>query len=226
MKKQNRGITLVALVITIIILLILSGLTISALTGSGLFGKAGEAVDKYGSAQNRENLELSKYEDYINGYINGTRGTITIDEDSYNALISKINLLENNYNTLSKEMEKISASKAEIETGTYIGTGTYGSANKNSITFSKAPKLVYLAPKDGYYYDGNQATSTIFIAGGASISGGMAYSYLNISENGVCNPIVVNWANDNKEMYWYSNINQYHQLNSKDTEYTWVAFYD
>ena len=43
MKKQNKGITLVALVITIIILLILAGISISALTGSGLFQKAGDA---------------------------------------------------------------------------------------------------------------------------------------------------------------------------------------
>lgn len=33
MKKQNRGVTLIVLVITIIVLLILSGITISMLTG-------------------------------------------------------------------------------------------------------------------------------------------------------------------------------------------------
>ena len=35
--KQQKGITLVALVITIIILLILAAVSIQALTGSGLF---------------------------------------------------------------------------------------------------------------------------------------------------------------------------------------------
>ncbi len=39
-KRKDTGITLVALVITIIILLILAGISISSLTGSGLFGKA------------------------------------------------------------------------------------------------------------------------------------------------------------------------------------------
>ena len=43
-EKKNRGITLIALVITIIILLILAGISISALTGSGLFSKAQEAT--------------------------------------------------------------------------------------------------------------------------------------------------------------------------------------
>ncbi len=44
MKRQNKGITLVALVITIIILLILAGIAINSLTNSGLLTKAGEAA--------------------------------------------------------------------------------------------------------------------------------------------------------------------------------------
>ena len=47
MKKKNKGITLVSLVITIIILLILAGITIVQLTKSGLFAKAEEAKEKY-----------------------------------------------------------------------------------------------------------------------------------------------------------------------------------
>ena len=39
-EKFNQGITLVALVITIIILLILAGISISALTQTGLFSRA------------------------------------------------------------------------------------------------------------------------------------------------------------------------------------------
>ena len=42
-EKLNSGITLVVLVITIIILLILAGITISSLTNTGIFGKAKEA---------------------------------------------------------------------------------------------------------------------------------------------------------------------------------------
>ena len=37
MKKENKGITLIALVITIIVLLILAGVTISTLTGDNRF---------------------------------------------------------------------------------------------------------------------------------------------------------------------------------------------
>ena len=45
--KKNNGITLIALVITIIVLLILAAITISALTGeNGLLSKAIEARKK------------------------------------------------------------------------------------------------------------------------------------------------------------------------------------
>ena len=56
MKKTNKqkGITLVALVITIIILLILAGISIQAITNTGLFEKAKEAKKKYTEAEERE----------------------------------------------------------------------------------------------------------------------------------------------------------------------------
>lgn len=67
MKKQSKGITLVALVITIIILLILAGITISQLTGNGLFENAKLAKQKYENAQEYEQEQLDKYMDSING---------------------------------------------------------------------------------------------------------------------------------------------------------------
>ena len=70
-KEQSKGITLIALVITIIILLILAGLSISAITGSGLFGKASEATDKYNKAKARETLELVLEEAFIQKYDEG-----------------------------------------------------------------------------------------------------------------------------------------------------------
>ena len=63
MKKQNKqnGITLVALVITIIILLILAGISISALTNQGLFAKAQEAKQRTENAQKEETETLGNY---------------------------------------------------------------------------------------------------------------------------------------------------------------------
>ena len=52
--KGKRGITLIALVITIIILLILSGITISSLTNTGLFKNAKEAKNRTEDTQRQE----------------------------------------------------------------------------------------------------------------------------------------------------------------------------
>ena len=64
MRRTNKqsGITLVALVITIIILLILAGIAISSLTQTGLFSKAQEAKQKTEEKTEEENTTLNEYE--------------------------------------------------------------------------------------------------------------------------------------------------------------------
>ena len=59
--KNKNGITLIALVITIIILLILAGISISSLTNNGLFGKTEEADRKTEIAQIKEDIQLDIY---------------------------------------------------------------------------------------------------------------------------------------------------------------------
>lgn len=66
MKKQKqRGITLIALIITIILLLILAGIAISSLTGSGLLSKSTEAEFKTKMREHQEETNLYIYEKYI-----------------------------------------------------------------------------------------------------------------------------------------------------------------
>ena len=69
MMKTTKGITLVALVITIIILLILAGISIQAITQTNLFGQAQQAKEKMDNAQKEENDTLSSYADKINEYL-------------------------------------------------------------------------------------------------------------------------------------------------------------
>ena len=68
--KSTKGITLVALVITIIILLILSGITISSLTNTGLFKNAQKAKEATAEAQQKEQDLLNQYEEELNKYAN------------------------------------------------------------------------------------------------------------------------------------------------------------
>ena len=70
-KNKDRGITLVALVITIIILLILATISIQSLTNTGLFQKAQEAKEKTQNAEENQAKTLNEYEDELNKYISG-----------------------------------------------------------------------------------------------------------------------------------------------------------
>ena len=68
--KKKKGITLIALIITIVILLILAGIVIASLTGdNGLFKRAQQARKNTLDAQNKENATLQGYEDAISSTV-------------------------------------------------------------------------------------------------------------------------------------------------------------
>lgn len=64
-KEKNRGITLIALVITIVLLLILSGIAIGTLSKTELFDSVKQAKNKTIEEQDKENKILSEYEEKI-----------------------------------------------------------------------------------------------------------------------------------------------------------------
>ena len=78
-----RGITLIALVVTIVILLILAGITISLVFGeNGIIAKAREAAEKTNQATVNEQEEMNRVADYMSNMLNGTSGSITPDNPS------------------------------------------------------------------------------------------------------------------------------------------------
>ena len=69
--NKNKGITLIALVITIIILIILAGISVATLTGdNGLFSRAKQAKHETENAQEKSNTILNDYEDKIEQIVN------------------------------------------------------------------------------------------------------------------------------------------------------------
>ena len=74
--KSDKAITLVALIITIIILLILAGVTLSMILGdNGLINKAQSSVDKYQKSANKEQNMLYSIEAYIEDKPHAADGT-------------------------------------------------------------------------------------------------------------------------------------------------------
>ena len=91
MKKTNgqKGITLVALVITIVILLILATISIQSLTNTGLFAKAQEAKEKTQNAEENQARILNEYEDELNKYISGNvKNQVKKIADNINKVLS------------------------------------------------------------------------------------------------------------------------------------------
>ena len=86
--KKNNGITLIALVITIIVLLILAGVSLSMVFNQdGIFNRAEQATDKYGQAKARETLELLLGEAQMRKYESG------LTEEELNEEIEKVGSL-------------------------------------------------------------------------------------------------------------------------------------
>ena len=62
MKRNERGITLIALIITVIVLLILAGTAVSiAINGGNIFNRTAEAREAWNTAVNNENSTINNY---------------------------------------------------------------------------------------------------------------------------------------------------------------------
>ena len=84
--KNEKGITLVALVITIIVLLILAGVTLSMVMGdSGIFGKANSAKEKTKLSNAEEIIKLAVLENKVNK----ASGDTALSDDELKAEIIK-----------------------------------------------------------------------------------------------------------------------------------------
>ena len=91
--RNQRGITLIALVITIIVLLILAGVSIAMLTGdNGILSNARTAQTETVTKSNEEVLKLAVSDVIADFYVDGGTGAPTIDasklQDSIRAVSS------------------------------------------------------------------------------------------------------------------------------------------
>ena len=73
--KQEKGITLIALVVTIVVLLILAGVSISlVLNNNGVISKAKDAKNQYAEAQTNDERQLNEVSDWIDTTVGDTTG--------------------------------------------------------------------------------------------------------------------------------------------------------
>lgn len=110
---------------------------------------------------------------------------------------------------------------AKIETGSYTGTNTYGSSNKNSLTFSFEPKLVFITG----YAQSEKGTSLgyhtfVFVrqAGQQSlaVSNGSGYYTYQLT-------LIATWGGNSLAWYNSGATNGLHQFNGSGYTYNYVA---
>ena len=98
-RKKQRGITLIALVVTIIVLLIMAGVSVSMLTGqNGILTNAAKAKENTEAASDLEFLQTKAYEAVTNYYVKGQTGS------------------ENEY--ILEELGKVSGVETSVSQGT------------------------------------------------------------------------------------------------------------
>ena len=130
--KESKGITLIALVITIIVLLILAGVAIATLTGdNGILKKAGDAKTQTEQAKEDENLKIAIAGSY------GTDGKLNLKDLKDNLENQGINYDKNNTGfplevTVNGEKKKIDANGNIIES--IQSLKTKGTVFKNTTT--------------------------------------------------------------------------------------------
>ena len=76
--SRENGITLIALVVTIVVLLILAGVSVNAIFNeNGLIKKAQEAQNKMDEAKNNDLKTIDELTNLIDNQVNGTTGETT-----------------------------------------------------------------------------------------------------------------------------------------------------
>ena len=141
---ERKGITLIALVITIAVLLILAAVSIGMLTGeNGLITRAQEAAEETRGASVEEERDLWKANQYLDDYASGS-------SESLQELIDR--LVEQGLLTEDEKDEILGNEEKGIEA---TGQVTIGS---KTIVFGTAGKTLVQAFKDGEIEVGDYIT--------------------------------------------------------------------
>ncbi len=172
--RKTKGITLIALVITIIILLILSGISISALTNQGLFKNAKLAKEKAEKEQKKETSLLDQYESELNKYVENGRWDGTVNKPELMTGMSAIKFTDPTDSAEGTTVDTTSSDKewynyenkkwanAKTEDGSmwvWIPRYAYRIHKENGVETQKFD-IVFLVGLTDNYYDENGKLQT------------------------------------------------------------------
>ena len=186
--EKNKGITLIALIITIIVLLILAGVTINAISGNeSAMDKATEAKEKNDESNELEDVKIS----VVNAIANGLTGLVE-DNALKDALQGKNYALTNNndgtWTITGQKASYIVASNGTItqvdglsiienltmieETVQEIKVKKYGKALDKEVNWSKEGNVIFVTDITGTTeLTDNPIGETIYVKSGKKTNG-------------------------------------------------------
>ena len=139
MKKMRnqKGVTLVALVVTIIVLIILAGININLLLGeNGLITKAQEAKKQQKIAEIKEKISLELASAETDAIIRNE----SLEEEQLNDIVSKYGTLQEDKDTILTKDDNYKISLKEIWYGTLSTSGSYSDKKKQIEMLEKELK--------------------------------------------------------------------------------------
>ena len=150
-EVKENGITLIALIITIIVLLILAGVSIATLTGdNGILTRAGEARDKTLIGQEKESVELA----YITAAMKKLGDNVTSEELQHELDLS---VGANKTQVAGEDILQVYFTETEhsyeVENGTATRTEIFDANDGFYIAGQKASLKIYVPKKDAIISD-------------------------------------------------------------------------
>lgn len=207
-----------------------------------IFALSGTELGKSGSSMNVEGSALQIASSLIKLDESGqfTRSPLTNSTTNFYQLTSSGGLTEGNYQssngyvpsfTLPVSFEVslspvtglydlsdnllLTLPGVQIETGSYVGTGTYGASNPNSLTFGFVPKILIISsPISNDYSD---ITIIYATRGGVSISGPISSGGSTEVTPGMASSV------NNNTVSFYNNTSASRQKNESGVLYDYIA---
>ena len=123
-----------------------------------------------------------------------------------------------------RTLDQVMAFPCQIYTGSYVGTGTYGEDNPNTLTFPFEPKVVFITGEEHGDWQSSGAFTPFVMGCPAAVVG-----LVSLLSGGVSAPtldgntVAVNW--DGNSVSWNSNDSNHaiRQLNESGVTYYYVA---
>ena len=183
LKRNEKGITLVALVVTIIVLIILAGIAVSMTIGeNGIFTRAKEAKRLQITVEAKEKIGA----DILDAQVEAVQKNETLQQSKIEEIIAKYGELQSDGDTIKLKDNGYEISLKEIYNGTTSSSGgsTGGSTGSAELDSLKAELAKTNATEDKILKDYKAYSNGKLMTGTMENYAGQTVTASTITENG------------------------------------------